>query len=271
MAKAFLTPGMQEFFDEMEAWQREDAPWLYKDAPAELPRTPVRGKGGKPTGKYLPSGKDSLRQLEIQMGRNSTPSGANPRAAGTELPARADRNEDLRRQQQESAQAILGPLDTVASSMERKWGIGRLETLVPEEWAAKFHSAAGKLNAAILAADMTAIRERAEIMRRGWVKLDELATAAGAQPWVSADVWEVRAPGGQVFAIARTDHDQRNAKMKDGVACYTLAEVARILEAWDQDNQVSILKAQFPDARLVQAGVTRHATMAPEDDPSAGI
>ncbi len=271
MAEAFLTPGMREFIDWMDAVQREDSPWLYEEAPAELPRVPVRGKGGKPTGKFLPTGKEAIEQLEKQMGRKPTPPGANPKGAGTELPARADRNEDLRRQQQESAQAILGPLDTVASSMERKWGIGRLETLVPEEWALKFHSAAGKLNAALLAADMTAIRERAEIMRRGWVKLDELATAAGAEPWSSADVWEVRAPGGQVYAIARTDHDQRNAKMKDGVACYTLAEVARILEVWDQDNQVSILKAQFPDARLVQAGVTRHATIAPEDDPSAGI
>lgn len=271
MAEAFLTPGMREFIDWMDACQREDSPWLFEDAPADLPRAPVRGKGGKPTGEYLPTGKESLDRLEKMMGRKPTPAGANPKAAGAELPARTDRNEDLRRQQQASAQAILGPLDAVASQMERKWGIGRLETLVPEEWALKFHSAAGKLNAALLAADMNAIRERAEIMRRGWVKLDELATAAGAQPWQSADVWEVRSPGGRVYAIARTDIDQRNAAMKDGVACYTLAEVARILEAWDEDNMVSILKAEFPDARLVKAGAGRHATIAPEDDPSAGI
>lgn len=271
MAKAFMTPGMQEFIDWMDAVQREDSPWIYEDAPADLPRAPVRGRGGKPTGEYLPTGKESLARLEKMMGRKATPAAANPNGAGFELPARSDRNEELRRQQQASAGAILAPLDAVASAMERKWGIGRLETLVPEEWALKFHSAADKLNTAIAGSDLNAIRERAEIMRRGWLKLDELATAAGAEPWSSADVWEVRAPGGQVYAIARTDHDQRNAQMKDGVACYTLAEVARILEAWDMDNQVSILKAQFPDARLVQAGVTRHATIAPEDDPSAGI
>jgi len=271
MVEPIYTPGLVEFFNELDRWQQQDSPWLYGDKPIEIPPEPVRGRGGKPTGKFKPTGKQALEQLETQMGRKATPPAANPKAAGMELPARADRNQELRRMQQASTQAICGPLDAVATAMERKWGIGRLETLVPEEWALKFHSAAGKLNAALLAADMTAIRERAEIMRRGWVKLDELATAAGAEPWASADVWEVRAPGGQVYAIARTDIDQRNAAQKDGVACYTLAEVARILEAWDQDNQVSILKAQFPDARLVQAGVTRHATIAPEDDPSAGI
>lgn len=269
MANAFMTPGMQEFIDWMDAVQRQDAPWLFEEAPQDLPRVPVRGKGGKPTGEYLPTGKESLDQLEKMMGRNATPKGANPKGVGTELPPRADRNEDLRRQQQASAEAIMGPLDAVAHSMERKWGIGRLETLVPEDWALKFHSAAEKLNAAIASSDMTAIRERAEIMRRGWIKLDELATAAGADPWGAANVWEVRAPGGQVYAIAMTDHDQRNTAMKDGVACYTLAEVARILEAWDHDSQVSILKMDFPDARLVKAGVVR--TIAPEDDPSAGI
>lgn len=271
MADAFLTPGMREFIEWMDEMQRQDSPWLYEAAPADLPRAPVRGKGGKPTGEYLPTGKESLERLEKMMGRNATPKGANHKGAGTELPPRADRNESLRRQQQASAQAILGPLDAVATAMERKWGVGRLETLVPEEWALKFHSAAEKLNSAIDSGDMNAIRERAEIMRRGWVKLDELATTAGAEPWSSADVWEVRAPGGRVYAIARTDHDQRNAAMKDGVACYTLAEVARILEAWDLDSQVSILKAQFPDARLVQAGITRQPTIDPADDPSAGI
>jgi hypothetical protein len=270
MSKAFLTPGMQEFIDQMDAWQREDAPWLYEAAPAELPRAPVRGRGGKPTGEYLPTGKESLKQLEIQMGRKITPAGANPLAAGTELPTRADRNESLRRVQQASASAVLGPLDQVAKAMERKWGVGRLQTLVPEEWALKFHSACDKLNEAIDSSDMGRIKERAEIMRRGWTKLDELATAAGHEPWVAPDVWEVQSENGTIYAIVRGDVDRRNGACRQGVAVYTLAEVAKILQAWDEDGQVSILKAEFPDATLVKAGVVRNR-IDPADDPSAGI
>lgn len=270
MSKAFKTPGMQEFIDQMDAWQREDAPWLYEAAPAEMPRTPIRGKGGKPTGEYLPSGKDSLRQLEIQMGRKTTPAGANPLAAGTELPARSDRNESLRRVQQASASAILGPLDQVARAMEHKWGVGRLQTLVPEEWALKFHSACDKLNAAIDSSDLNQIRERAEIMRRGWTKLDELATAAGHEAWVAPDVWEVQSDNGTIYAIVRGDVDRRNGACREGVAVYTLAEVAKILQAWDEDGQVSILKAEFPDATLVKAGRPSRR-IDPADDPSVGI
>ncbi len=265
MVQPIFTPGLVEFFDELERWQREDSPWLYSDQPIEIPPEPVRGRGGKPTGQFKPTGKQAMQQLEMQMGRNATPKGANPKGAGTELPARQDSNEELRRMQQASADAILGPLDAVAVAMERKWGVGRLETLVPEDWAERFQSAAQKLNAAIAGLDLAAIRERAEIMRRGWLKLDELATAAGHEPWQQADVWEVRAPGGRVYAIVRSDMDRRNTAQKDGVATFTLAEVARILEAWDRDGQVSIIKASFPDATVVKAGF-----IDPADNPETG-
>jgi hypothetical protein len=271
MATAFTSDSMQEMIEWMDRVQREDAPWAYGEAPAELPRQPVRGKGGKPTGEYLPTGREAIKQMELQMGRAMTPKGANPKKAGTELPTRPDHNEELRRQQQASADAIMGPLDAVASAMERKWGVGRLQTLVSEEWALKFHSAATKLDLAMATLDLNQIRERAEIMRRGWLKLDEMATAAGHEPWAMADVWEVQAPNGTIYAIVRGDVDQRNAERKDGVATYTLAEVAKILQAWDEDGQVSILKAQFPDARVVQAGFTKPATIDKVDDPSYGI
>lgn len=261
---------MQEMIEWMDRVQREDAPWAYGEAPKELPRQPIRGKGGKPTGEYLPTGREAIKQMELQMGRAMTPAGANPRGKGTELPDRTDRNEELRRQQQASADAIMAPLDTVATAMERKWGVGRLQTLVPEEWALKFHSASDKLNAAIDSSDMGQIKERAEIMRRGWTKLDELAAAAGHEPWVAPDVWEVQSDNGTIYAIVRGDVDRRNGACREGVAVYTLAEVAKILQAWDEDGQVSILKAEFPDATLVKAGRPSRR-IDPADDPSVGI
>jgi len=244
---------MKEFLARVEEWERIDSPWLFEKA-KPTPRQPIFGKGGKFTGKFKPTGQEAMKQMEIQMGRSLSPEPG-------KLPDCADKNQELLRKQQAAADAVLGPLKRVVQEMERKWGVGRLKTLVPEEWALKFHSAGEKLVKAIDDADMVAIRERAEIMRRGWIKLDELASAAGAEPWQSPDVWEVRS-GEKVYAIARTDFDQWSAEQKDGVVMYTLAEVAVILEAWDKQLAASELKKAFPDARLEKA------KMAPpiEDD-----
>lgn len=254
-----LDKTISELIEKVEEWERIDSPWLFEEA-KPVPPQPIFGKGGKPTGKFKASGQEALKQMEIQMGRAATPVGSNPR--GAKLPERDDRNEALRRTQQAAVAAILKPLNATAQEMERKWGVGRLQSLVSEEWSLKFHTAADKLSKAVEATDMVAIRERAEIMRRGWIKLDELASAAGALPWSSPDVWEVRGNGGQVYAIARTDFDQWSADQKDGVVMYTLDEIAVILEAWDAQLKASELKKAFPDSRLTKA------TMVPpiEDD-----
>lgn len=242
---------ISELIAKCEEWERIDSPWLF-EAPKEVPRQPVFGKGGKPTGEFKLTGREALRQMEIQMGRPTTPPGANPKSAGLKLPE-ADGSQQARERQRLAVNAILAPLNATAADMDRKWGIGRLKSLVPEDWALKFHTAADKLATAIAAVDMAAIREKAEVMRRGWIKLDELATAAGASPWQSPDVWEVRAPEGQVYAIARTDFDQWNSEKKDGVTMYTLEEVAIILQAWDREVGTSSIKQEFPDSRLTKA------------------
>jgi hypothetical protein len=261
-----LDPGIRDFIAQIEEWERIDSPWLFEEI-KEPSRQPVFGKGGKPTGEMKVTGREALQQLEIQMGRSTTPAGANPKGAGKEIPDRADQNQALRRTQQDAVKAITGPLHTVATEMERKWGVGRLQTLVPEEWALKFHTAADKLAKAIDATDMVGIREKAEVMRRGWIKLDELATQAGATPWSSPDVWEVRAPEGAVYAIARTDFDQWNSKQKDGVTMYTLQEVALILEAWDRDiGGMASHKRAFPDSRLSVAKFAKPVPPIEDDD-----
>jgi hypothetical protein len=244
-----LDPLISEFIAKVEEWERIDSPWLF-EAPKEVGRQPVFGKGGKPTGEYKMTGREALKQLEIQMGREAIPKGATGK--GMKLPE-VEGEQRLRERQQQAVNAILAPLNEVASEMEKKWGVGRLKALVPEEWALKFHTAAEKLATAVDATDMAAIRERAEVMRRGWLKLDELATHAGASPWRSPDVWEVRAPGGQVYAIARTDFDQWSSEQKDGVTMYTLEEVALIMEAWDKHVGMASMKQEFPGSRLTRA------------------
>lgn len=262
----------QELYDWLDRVQREDCPWLL-EPDKEPTRQPIRGRNGKPTGKFMPTGRESMENLlktlgKTEMPRQETPSGSNPKGRFMEIPSSpTDRNEELRRQMQASADVVLGPLDRVATDMERKWGIGRLETLVPEDWAYKFHSAADKLNLAIAGRDMNGIRERAEIMRRGWIKLDELATEAGHQPWVEADVWEVRSPKGRVYSITRREVDERNRKPEADVRYLTMAEVARVLDAWDDDGWVTDLRTEM-GGRIMEV---RPRTIAKEDDPSVGI
>lgn len=257
----------QQWDDDFFAWldqcQREDAPFLYDDAPTELKRQPVRGKGGKPTGKYLPTGKESLEQLQRLHGETDMRKPSKQKT--NEMPA-ADGDQTLARRQEQAAAAILAPLDALATEMERKWGVGRLETLVPPEWAEKFDSAFYKLNLAIAARDLEALRERAEIMMRGWRKLDELATAAGHEPWQSADVWEVQSPAGRVYAICRRPVDEKNMARYDGVRILSLDDVARIIDAWDADGFVTELRGQFPGSYIAKA-----AKIAPDDRPDAGI
>lgn len=248
-----ISPATQEFYDWLDRVQREDSPWFYEPE--------------------KPSDKESIETVlkrlgEARMPRANTPLGANPKGRYLEIPSSpTDRNEELRRQMQASADAILGPLDRVATDMERKWGIGRLETLVPEEWAYKFHSAADKLNLAIAGRDMNGIRERAEIMRRGWIKLDELATEAGHQPWVEADVWEVRSPKGRVYSITRREVDESNRKSEGDVRYLTMAEVARVLDAWDDDGWVTEIRTEM-GGRIMEV---RPRTIAKDDDPSVGV
>lgn len=262
----------QELYDWLDRVQREDCPWLL-EPDKEPTRQPIRGRNGKPTGKFMPTGRESMENLlktlgKTEMPRQETPPGSNPKGRFMEIPSSpTDRNEELRRQMQASADVVLGPLDRVATDMEHKWGIGRLETLVPEDWAYKFHSAADKLNLAIAGRDMNGIRERAEIMRRGWIKLDELATVAGHQPWVEADVWEVRSPKGRVYSITRREVDERNRKPEADVRYLTMAEVARVLDAWDDDGWVTDLRTEM-GGRIMEV---RPRTIAKEDDPSVGI
>lgn len=265
-AAAFFLVAQQwddDFFAWLDQCQREDAPFLYDDAPAELSRQPVRGKGGKPTGKFLPTGKESLKQLQRLHGENDMRKPSKQKT--NEMPA-VEGDQTLARRQEQAAAAILAPLDALATEMERKWGVGRLETLVPPEWAEKFDSAFHKLNLAIAARDLAALRERAEIMMRGWRKLDELATAAGHEPWQSADVWEVQSPAGRVYAICRRPVDEKNMARYDGVRILSLDDVARIIDAWDADGFVTELRAQFPGSYIAKA-----AKIAPDDRPDAGI
>lgn len=255
------TPALQDLIAWVTQCQAEDADFL--NEPSTLSRQPVRGRGGKPTGEYLPTGKEGVEMLDKLFGETEMARAKTPKR--NEVPE-TNVDHDISCKQQAAARSVLAPLDALAHEMEQKWGIGRLQLLVPPEWAEKFHSAFIKLNAAINTGNAVEIRERAEVMMRGWKKLDELATEAGHQPGYTPKVWEVRGPSGRIYAICQTELDEKNRSNDPDVRVLTLEEVARIIEAWDADGYITQLRAEFPGSQIVQAGRIAH-----KDRPDIGV
>lgn len=146
------------------------------------------------------------------------------------------------------AQACLDRLDSVASAMERKWGVDRLPKLAPAELAVRFRSQAERLNEAIRSNRHEAVAVQAEAMLRAWSALDAAATKAGWQP-LSPSVWEAVLPStGEVIAIVR-DAGEAGLIAKDrGGAVWTLAEVALAIEAFGEG--VRATKRAFPGAEV---------------------
>ena len=257
---------MQDDFHEwLTRCQDEDATFLQEAS--TIPPQPVRGKGGRPTGEFLPSPQEGIALIEALHGEKKMPRAkVQPRAT----PPNDGKDMDLVRQKQRSAEAIMAPMDALAHEMEQKWGYGRLQTLVPPEWAMKWQSAFDKLNLAIASGNLVELRERCEIMMRGYKKLDELATEAGHPTHFNPKVWEAVGESGRVYAICQAPLDERNARLDKDVRVITLKEVIKIIEAWDADGLITELRAQFPGSEIVKAG-RKPDTIHPDDLPDAGI
>lgn len=142
----------------------------------------------------------------------------------------------------------LGPFDTAARDMERKWGINRLEGLVSPETAARYGSALGKLNAALDANDPAEVAVRVAVCIRGMAAMDAEATAAGHQP-ITPDAIEIEVDG-VTCAVLRDDAAwPAYHATRPGVRTYSLREVANALAAYGQT--VGAIKDAFPGATVV--------------------
>jgi hypothetical protein len=160
-----------------------------------------------------------------------------------------------------AGRAYLDGADETAAEMEAKWGVDRLRLLVGPEWREKFDRQRYLLNRAIWHGELEEVRLQANRMVNAWLKLNELATAAGCQP-LGKQIWEVGLADGSVAAIV-PDDAQAHAVISEGrqVAVYTLEEIARLLSA-------------YPDiakAKLVFPGATVTAARRSVDDPLNAI
>lgn len=141
----------------------------------------------------------------------------------------------------------LGPFDTAARDMERKWGVNRLEGLVSPETAARYGSALGKLNAAMEANDPAEVAARVGVCIRGMAAMDAEAAAAGHQP-IKAEAWEFDMDG-KTCAVLRDDAAwPAYAAERPGVRIYTLREVANALAAYG--GMVASVKDAFAGAQV---------------------
>ena len=142
--------------------------------------------------------------------------------------------------------ASLTQLDDLANFMERKWGIDRLNRLVPPEaqarWVATLEACQG---------EWIPQAHKDQMMMRAWRGMDSAATAAGAEP-LPPGLWEQRADDGTIVIICRdTEHAQveiLRAK-HDGrvVATWTLEEVVRVVMA-QNSAVINEIKTAFPGA-----------------------
>lgn len=142
----------------------------------------------------------------------------------------------------------IGPFDTAARAMELKWGIGRLEGLVPPEMAARYGQALGKMNAAVMADDPDDTAARVGVCIRGLAAMDAAATAAGHQP-ITPDAWEIEIDG-KTCAVLKDDAAWPAYRaIRPDVRIYSLREVANALAAYGQS--VAAVKDAFPGAQVV--------------------
>lgn len=149
-----------------------------------------------------------------------------------------------------SCDMATAPFDRVCIEMDRKWGVDRLPELVSVETAAKWGSALGKMNAAIVAADLEETKARVEVCIRGFRAMDAEAAAAGHQP-ADPDIWEIELDG-QRIGIIREGREWPAAHAKrPGLTVYSLREAAIALLAYKSAGPVvEAVKAAFPGSEI---------------------
>lgn len=150
--------------------------------------------------------------------------------------------------EQQEINIWIGKLDEVAHEYESRWGIDRLPNLVSPQTQVKWNTQIQKLNNAISENDLPAVRDLAQGTIRGYKRLEDEAVALGAtkhQP----DVWDIRSPEtGNHYRICKTLNDARQWAFQPDVVCYSLAEIARILDSRDLVT-LHPPKAKGPDTK----------------------
>lgn len=159
-------------------------------------------------------------------------------------------------------QTIIRCVDQKAREMEERWGVGRLPTLVPPEWAERYRSQRRKWHAAIWEYDPAESRKHGEAMIRAFDKLDELAVAAGAKP-IPPEQWEFDTPSGLVILVR--DMRQTGQAVTHGRAAqvWSIDEIANVIRA---HPVLAAAKDAFPGATVESIRTPRDVSDKLDDE-----
>jgi hypothetical protein len=164
-------------------------------------------------------------------------------------------------------QAHWTSADNAARRAERKWGAGRLPTLVSAELLAKFERQRLRLFTAydeaweaefLTRAQLDAVVSAAGGMVRAWSALDAAAEAAGHAPQ-PPEVWETKTDDGRLIAVVRDVADASRVLDDDRQSpspryryVYSLDEVAQAVKLLEDGagGMVDDIKCAFPGATL---------------------
>lgn len=172
---------------------------------------------------------------------------------GRQRPDKITAPEKYARPMQDSIYHAVAALDETAIRCEEKWGIDRLQKIVPPETASRFGSAKAKLDAALEADDADEVARRASVLARGWEALDKAATAAGHQP-EEVEAWLWRDEDGKPHAFVRDVADAvKYGKRHPGVVIWSMPEVVRTAAAFaaEMGKLGTAAKTTFPGAEIV--------------------
>jgi hypothetical protein len=129
-------------------------------------------------------------------------------------------------------------LDEVAISYESKWGIGRLNKIITDELAIKWDAQNKRLRDAIESQDLNRIADLVEGTIRGWAALENEAIKNGHKP-NDNEFWETTFEESEfTYRIYKNETEKRAAGQSDGVVCYSLKELARILDNYQLVNKI---------------------------------
>jgi hypothetical protein len=142
------------------------------------------------------------------------------------------------------------PWDRVAVAMERKWGQGRLHSLVSPALAERYGAAVAHMHACMDAGDSAATAAAAENCIKGLIKMDAEAVAAGHKtPAVTA--WQIEYEG-RKYAIIQDVANWQIAELQyPGWQIVTLREAAVSLHSFKGAIAAgNIIKSAFPGAEI---------------------
>lgn len=153
--------------------------------------------------------------------------------------------------QQVACDYAVAPMDRLAITMDRKWGIDRLPEIVSSETAQRYGVAMAFLNEALKEDDPDKTRAAAENCVKGLHAMDAEATQRGHTA-ASGAFWEAEVDGFK-FGVLRDAHEWKTAEaQRPDLPLFTLREVGIALKALNSADLLTKAKAMFPEAEVTE-------------------